>query len=328
MSVNSFDGRKLRLFMPILRYNTSMKESDFVTESIGPIRTRSKRNDVLKFIAIITMIIDHVGAAFFPGIGIFRTIGRIAFPIFAYQLAIGYKHTSNLAAYGRRLFIFACISYVPYIYFLGDGLTPNPLALNVMFLLLAGVGALMLYDQARSNFNRYKMNGYSRYLVQGLLVSLLLLVYVLLPEFLVITIPHFMFSYGTYGLLLILSFHIWEDKPLPLLISFICITFGTTYLKAIRYLIRGVPTSMLTDVYISIFFNRSGELIDNMVHYKDGLMTLEGYFFQARSIMAYPLIILMGKKNYSFTLNKYIAYWFYPVHISIILIISYFLYYA
>jgi VanZ family protein len=298
-----------------------------VTETIAVPVSKSKRNDVLKLIAIITMIIDHVGAAFFPEISMFRTIGRIAFPIFAYQLAIGYKHTSNLPAYAKRLFIFACISYVPYIYFLGDGTTPNPLALNVMFLLLAGVGALLLYDQAKQSFIRFKKNKHIPYLLQGIILILLLIVYVLLPEYLVIKIPHFMFSYGTYGLLMMLSFHIWSDRPLGLLVSFVLITFGTTYLKAIRYIVRGVPASMLTDVYISAFFNRSEELLNNMIHYKDGLRTLEGYFFQARSIMAYPFIILMGKKNYSFTLNKYIAYWFYPVHIALILIVSYFLYY-
>ncbi len=298
-----------------------------MSETIHFTASKSKRNDVLKLIAIITMIIDHIGAGFFPGVTIFRTIGRIAFPIFAYQLAKGYKHTSDLAGYSKRLLIFAFISYVPYIYFLGDGLTPNPLALNVMFLLLAGIGALLLYDQANTYFFRYKKGNSIGALILGILTSLVLVIYVLIPEILVITIPGFMFSYGTYGLLMMISFYKYEERAIPLLITFVLITFSTTYLKGIRYMLRGLPLNMIPAVYFSIIKNRSGEVISNIIGYDNGLKTLQGYFFQARSIVAYLLIILFGKRNYSFTLNKYIAYWFYPVHISAILIISYFMYY-
>lgn len=296
-----------------------------MTGTISFAASKSKRNDVLKLIAIITMIIDHIGAAFFPGVTIFRTIGRIAFPIFAYQLAKGYKHTSNLSAYSIRLLIFALISYIPYIYFLGEGLTPNPLALNVMFLLLAGIGALLIYDQASAYFFRYKKSKSITALVLGILTSLILVIYVLIPEVLVIAVPGFMFSYGTYGLLMMISFYRYEERAIPLLISFILITFGTTYLKGIRSMLRGLPNNMIPSVYLSIIKTRSGEVISNITDYNDGLKTLQGYFFQARSIIAYILIILFGKQKFYFTLNKYIAYWFYPVHISAILIISYFM---
>lgn len=296
-------------------------------ETIHITSSPSKRNDVLKLIAIITMIIDHIGAAFFPDMIIFRSIGRIAFPIFAYQLAIGYKHTSNLAAYARRLFIFACISYTPYIYFLGDGLTPNPLAFNVMFLLLAGIGALLLFDASKANLMRYNKTHRTGYLFKTIVLALLLLIYVLLPEFLTLIIPHFMFSYGTYGLLMMLSFHIYEERAIPLILSFVAITFGTTYLKALRYAVQGVPLDMLPSFYLLILKQNSKDILYNIFMYDDGLKTLSGYFFQARSIMAYLLIILIGNRRFSFTLNKYIAYWFYPVHISLILLLSYLMYY-
>ena len=40
----------------------------------------------LKMIAIVAMLIDHIGAVLFPQIEILRIIGRIAFPIFAFTL--------------------------------------------------------------------------------------------------------------------------------------------------------------------------------------------------------------------------------------------------
>ena len=47
----------------------------------------------LKMIAIITMVIDHVGAVLFPMNMIFRYIGRISFPLFVFLLVEGSIYT-------------------------------------------------------------------------------------------------------------------------------------------------------------------------------------------------------------------------------------------
>ena len=36
----------------------------------------------LRFLALISMIIDHAGLALFPDIWLFRCIGRLSFPIY------------------------------------------------------------------------------------------------------------------------------------------------------------------------------------------------------------------------------------------------------
>ncbi|MDX1949719.1 MAG: TraX family protein [Rickettsiales bacterium] len=58
--------------------------------------------DVLKFIAIFTMVIDHIGSYFFQDIEIFREIGRIAFPIFLFLVGYSEKFEPryNLLFYG------------------------------------------------------------------------------------------------------------------------------------------------------------------------------------------------------------------------------------
>ena len=69
---------------------------------------------LMKWIAVLTMITDHVGRMFFPDVHIFNIIGRIAFPLFAFLLIEGFVHTGNLKKYMLRMLIFACISEIPY----------------------------------------------------------------------------------------------------------------------------------------------------------------------------------------------------------------------
>lgn len=68
----------------------------------------------LRVIALITMIIDHIGTVFFPGVAIYKIIGRVSFPIFAFLIVEGSIYTSNIKAYMNRLLLFAVISEIPY----------------------------------------------------------------------------------------------------------------------------------------------------------------------------------------------------------------------
>ncbi|WP_422386947.1 TraX family protein [Culicoidibacter larvae] len=68
----------------------------------------------LKTIAIIAMVIDHVGVVFFPNIIIFRIIGRLTFPIMSYFIMKGFLHTSNLKKYFVRIILTLCFSIIPY----------------------------------------------------------------------------------------------------------------------------------------------------------------------------------------------------------------------
>ncbi len=68
----------------------------------------------LKMIAIVTMLIDHIGHVFFPELTALRMIGRISFPIFAYLLAEGFFYTKDVKKYMMRLGAFALLSEMPY----------------------------------------------------------------------------------------------------------------------------------------------------------------------------------------------------------------------
>ena len=96
----------------------------------------------LKWIAIVTMVIDHMGAILYPTEMAFRYIGRISFPIFCFLLIEGFFHTRNIFKYMARLGAFALISEIPYdLAFKGKVLEFTHQ--NVFFTLFLGV--LMMY---------------------------------------------------------------------------------------------------------------------------------------------------------------------------------------
>jgi hypothetical protein len=49
----------------------------------------------LKLLGCVFMLIDHVGVILFPDVELFRVIGRLAYPFFAYFIAEGCRYTRN-----------------------------------------------------------------------------------------------------------------------------------------------------------------------------------------------------------------------------------------
>ena len=81
---------------------------------------------------------------------IMRAVGRLAFPIFAFLLVEGYRHTSDIRKYFIRLFLFTLISEVPF-----DLVTTGRLfdmqKQNIFFTLAAGLIVLYLGKVAKWN---------------------------------------------------------------------------------------------------------------------------------------------------------------------------------
>ncbi|MFB5266509.1 TraX family protein [Paenibacillus enshidis] len=98
----------------------------------------------MHWIAMITMLIDHIGAVFHPNeLAPWRIIGRIAFPLYTFALYLGYLHTRNMKRYMIRLFVLALLSQLPFMFAFGTT------GLNVIFTLLSSLLALAGADRLR-----------------------------------------------------------------------------------------------------------------------------------------------------------------------------------
>lgn len=75
----------------------------------------------LKIIAALSMLLDHAGLMLFPGLKIFRILGRLALPIFAYMIAEGCRYTRNKKRYFLTVFSLAAVCQA--VYFVASGST-------------------------------------------------------------------------------------------------------------------------------------------------------------------------------------------------------------
>lgn len=71
-------------------------------------------NNQLKILAMITMTIDHIGLILFPYNIVLRMIGRLAFPIYAFMIAEGCRHTRSLPRHLGSIAILALVYQVVY----------------------------------------------------------------------------------------------------------------------------------------------------------------------------------------------------------------------
>lgn len=178
---------------------------------------------VLKIIAVISMCFDHFGYwVFGPQITWCNFLGRLAFPIFAYQISEGYTHTHDLKKYIWRLFLFAIISQIPFNLFqyaIGFSLTSN-----VFFTLLLGLLSICAFEKIPN-----KLMGI---IVSGICIFLGHLLNV---------------DYGYWGVLLVFAFYILRTNKVLLTLGFAAIIM----LKYVPVLIQS--NFNFLNMYLAIF---------------------------------------------------------------------------
>jgi len=181
--------------MDINTANPGYQGGHTVPERPPEIEKRGISGSTLKLVAVITMLIDHIGAAvlirmiYAAGFwemqgqdsilswlpvnvslaGIYnnmREIGRIAFPIYCFLLVEGFQKTHDVKKYALRLGLFALISEIPF------DLAFNSKVLefgyqNVFFTLFIGLLTMIVFDTIEKKLNNLVV----RYLLQAAAIA-------------------------------------------------------------------------------------------------------------------------------------------------------------
>lgn len=94
----------------------------------------------LKWLAWITMTIDHIGYFRYPNLIWLRMIGRLSFPLFAFLICEGYRHTSDKKQYFIRMVSFSLITQLLFETF-------HVGFVNVMVTFSFAIAAMYCYDK-------------------------------------------------------------------------------------------------------------------------------------------------------------------------------------
>lgn len=242
----------------------------------------------LKRIALITMIIDHIGA-FIPGAPIWlRYIGRISAPIFFFCCAHSLEHTKDKRKFAIRLYLFSLLMIfgnviLDVIFGFREGVPED----NIFLTLFVGVMAVLLYEKYKAGgiaiFCLYQVGAYFLcdwiYSINSIRGNAWHYFLYIIPG---ITWSAYEVEYGVAFVLLFILMYYTKDNPM--LLSALVITCSFCIYK-------------VSHRFLSPFFR-----------------TAVGFWdMQYLMIFCLPIILLYnGKKGKG---SKYFYYLFYPLHL-------------
>ena len=165
----------------------------------------------LKLLAVVTMLIDHMGFTLFPYVLWMRCVGRLAFPIFCFLIAEGCVYTHDRRKYALRLLAFALLSEIPF-NLMNSGAVWDRYHQNVLWTLLTGALVCWLIDWALKN----------RRALAFVLTALVMAAAFYLLE-------RLNTDYGGWGMLLVVMFYGVHRAPGGAVSKMIAQLFGLTF---------------------------------------------------------------------------------------------------
>lgn len=107
--------------------------------------------NALKLVAAGLMVIDHVGVLFFPTVRIFRILGRLAMPIFAFFIAEGCRYTRSRKRYWGTMFGLGALCQI--VYFLTSGDT----YMNILITFSLGIPVVYALQDLKDAFAKQEV---------------------------------------------------------------------------------------------------------------------------------------------------------------------------
>ena len=205
------------------------KNSPFIKHPFGGLTS-----NMLRVIAVLLMLSDHIWATYMSFGDWMTHIGRMAFPIFAFQIAEGFVHTKNFKKYALRLLGFALVTELPFNLFYSSRWF-NPYHQNVLFTLLLGLMAIKVIDNLKKNHK-----------AKDIALSALWILLIVIGAVLGFV------DYGLNGVLMVVLFYVCRDFPfawLGQLIGMVCINVIFFEGQVIPTEIFGIAVEIPTQAY-------------------------------------------------------------------------------
>ncbi len=255
----------------------------------------------LKTIAVICMLIDHIGAAFSSNLVWFnvfvhvfgsgantnntenlfnsfqlvillmRAIGRISFPIFCFLIMQGFIHTKNVKKYMLRLAAFAIVSEIPFNLQVGNGNIFNMHYQNVFFTLTLGLLTICFYKNVKA------------FLPVKIIVVILIAIFATLINA----------DYGFFGVITIFLFYAFYKHKYYFTFLALWLAFGSYFVGIVISCFNGYSVEQAMQINLSM-----------------GLL---------QGLCAFSLLFIAKYNNKKGKqLSKYFFYLFYPLHLLLL----------
>ncbi len=135
--------------------------------------------DLLKAIALLTMIIDHIGMVFFPEDLYLRAIGRSSFIIWFFFVGYNFRERTSVI----DILLFCAVSFAIAKYFF----IPKILPLNILFSMI---------------ISRIMLGYYAKYIVKNESINLFEWFFLSITSLALFLLTNSLFEYGTLGILI------------------------------------------------------------------------------------------------------------------------------
>ena len=282
----------------------------------------------LKIVAMITMLIDHLGAAVFTHANILRVIGRMAFPIYCYCIAVGCVYSKDRLKYLMRLVLIGLISQPIYavamnhtnkaMYAISFAESPVRAALNFYveswatpnILATLALGLLAIWSLREKHFAgtvaiallAWKLNGAmsASYGWKG--VALVVVFYLF--------IEHWWLSLPS-----VLAYMVWWGTQYSSYSAF-GVHFGTQFFAILALPLIYVPTREISAKYRPLVLLAQAGVVFI-------ILCLLGVNLVTVGIAAGVLVITYLLSESRIRLNKWVFYLYYPGHLLLIMLIKY-----
>ena len=259
----------------------------------------NRDTDLLKLIAMVTMFIDHLGAMLqayyykklvsadvYSIANYMRYIGRVAFPIYAYCIAVGCVYSKNRSKYLSRIAMLGLISQPIYVYAMEH---MNGTLKNIRF-----------SEHFFSSALKFYLNSWWDPSIFLTLALGLLIIWCIREKKLVLTLAMVVVVWAVQG--------------------------AHTGWDGIDYKWQGVALIVLFYLFIQRWWLSLPVILAFMIWWCLGNQVyLFGVGFRSEvfALLALPLIYI---PTYSkIKINKWVFYWYYPAHLLVLIVIKYFI---